>query len=508
MLSTRRQFLITSVAAASAFAGCTLWQDERAKSADTADGGQRRRLIAERRVIEVNGRSASMLGLRQQDGTRGIFLDPDERFIVDLDNQMSDTTIIHWHGQTPPSAMDGVSDLGISPIQPAEQRPYEFVARPGTHWMHSHQALQHQQLLAGPLIVRTADDRREDRQEITIFLEDFLFADPMEVLESLQRGEDDSDMPAKQVAATTSSSKQMASMMADRGMARMGAANSMAGMQTAAAMPAMKMDLNDVDFDAYLANERTLEDPEVIHVEKGGKVRLRVINGASSTNFHLELGTLNGTVTAVDGDAVLPLTGSRFGLAMAQRIDILVDLPDSPGAWPVLALREGEAQQTGVILATSGAAVPKLSSRAASAAGPVTFELENRLSAAVPLLTRPVDKQFMLMLGGSMHPYAWTINGRDWENRDPLQVRKGQRVSLTFHNLTMMSHPMHLHGHHFQVVAINGAKFSGAMRDTVHVPPTSKVVVEFDADNEGRWLLHCHNLYHMQTGMMTEVTYV
>jgi len=71
-----------------------------------------------------------------------------------------------------------------------------------------------------------------------------------------------------------------------------------------------------------------------------------------------------------------------------------------------------------------------------------------------------------------------------------------------------MSHPMHLHGHHFQVVSLNGRSFSGARRDTVHVPPLSKVTVAFDADNAGRWLLHCHNLYHMETGMMTELAYV
>jgi FtsP/CotA-like multicopper oxidase with cupredoxin domain len=74
-------------------------------------------------------------------------------------------------------------------------------------------------------------------------------------------------------------------------------------------------------------------------------------------------------------------------------------------------------------------------------------------------------------------------------------------------NHSMMAHPMHLHGHHFQVVGINGRRLSGAMRDTVLVPPMGTVVVEFDADNPGRWLYHCHNLYHMAAGMMSEVVY-
>jgi FtsP/CotA-like multicopper oxidase with cupredoxin domain len=71
----------------------------------------------------------------------------------------------------------------------------------------------------------------------------------------------------------------------------------------------------------------------------------------------------------------------------------------------------------------------------------------------------------------------------------------------------MMAHPMHLHGHHFQVVGLNGAPVNGAVRDTVLVPVNGSVTIAFDANNPGRWLFHCHNLYHMATGMMTEVAY-
>jgi len=150
----------------------------------------------------------------------------------------------------------------------------------------------------------------------------------------------------------------------------------------------------------------------------------------------------------------------------------------------------------------------KVSGTAVEQAGAVTFDQERRLSALAPLAPRPADAEFMLMLTGSMHPYAWGINGKGWDNRDTVKVRAGQRVAITFHNMTMMSHPMHLHGHHFQVVAFNGQPFQGASRDTVLVPPMAKVTVAFDADNPGRWLMHCHNEYHMEAGMMTEVAYV
>src|SRR5207248_3056174 len=74
-------------------------------------------------------------------------------------------------------------------------------------------------------------------------------------------------------------------------------------------------------------------------------------------------------------------------------------------------------------------------------------------------------------------------------------------------NHSIMAHPMHLHGHAFQVVALNGAPLGGAVRDTVLVPPMGSVTIAFDADNPGRWAFHCHNLYHMMTGMMTELAY-
>src|SRR6266852_878608 len=92
-------------------------------------------------------------------------------------------------------------------------------------------------------------------------------------------------------------------------------------------MPAMdmslpggsQMDLNDVHYDAFLANDRTLADPEIVHVERGGRIRLRIINGASSSQFWIDLGELNGRVVATDGHPVQPVTGSRFPIAPAPR---------------------------------------------------------------------------------------------------------------------------------------------------------------------------------------------
>ena len=97
-----------------------------------------------------------------------------------------------------------------------------------------------------------------------------------------------------------------------------------------------------------------------------------------------------------------------------------------------------------------------------------------------------------------------TINGAVHGEHTPLQGKIGDRIELMFMNPTMMMHPMHLHGHAFQVVNINGKAINGAMRDTVYVPPMAMVTVALDAGEAARWMLHCHHMPHLSTGMMTE----
>lgn len=474
---SRRRFLATAAAlGTSRFS--VAHADATTRAAATA-------LIAGRRTIDVRGKPASVFGIQQSNGVPGLTLRAGQSFQVRLENQADEPTIVHWHGQTPPADQDGVVDTGLaSLIVQGSSHAYDFLPRAGTHWMHSHHGLQEQLLMAAPLIVHTETDIREDMQEVVVLLHDFTFRPASQVLAELA--------PASAMARHG-----MAMPAPQTGMAMAGHAMPMSG----------TADLNDVDYDAYLANDRTLDDPLVVRTERGGRVRLRLINGASSTAFWIDLGALDGTLIAVDGDAVRPVTARRLPITEAQRLDIMVRLPSGGGSFPVLAQREGDRQRTGIILATPGATVAKLTGQAGEAVPALDLTLERRLMAATPLTQRRVDVVHRVVLTGTMQPYVWSINGRSWANHQPLQVRSGQRVALQFLNNTTMAHPMHLHGHHFQVVAIDGNPIDGAMRDTVLVPPEGTVTVAFDADNPGRWLLHCHNLYHMATGMMTEVAY-
>ena len=181
--------------------------------------------------------------------------------------------------------------------------------------MHSHFGLQEQDLLAAPLIIREASLKGRDLQEVVVLFGDFSWKTPEEIFSGLR--------------------------------------------QPAGGMAAMHMDhagadLNDVDYDAYLANDRTLDDPAVIAVERGGRVRLRLINGGSSTNFTIDLGSIRGSLVAVDGNPIVAVEASRFPLGIAQRADIELTLPAGGQAVPVLALGEGTAMRAGIILKPPG----------------------------------------------------------------------------------------------------------------------------------------------------------
>lgn len=478
-------------------------------------------LVAESRVIDVDGKAATVFGVAGPGGRQGVVLEPGERFSAILRNRLGTATIVHWHGQTPPPEQDGVASTGyVSPILDGESATYDFVPRPGTHWMHSHQGLQEQRLLAAPLIVRTPDDAALDAQEVVVMLHDFSFRDPEEILAGLtgMAAGGGMDHGSKNGGSMNGGSMNNGAMnhgsmdqggMDHAGMSGMEGMEGMSGPGAAGhAMPGMDngaADLNDIRYDAFLANDRTLSDPEIVRVERNGKVRLRVINGATASNFWLDLGALTGTLIAVDGNEVVPIEASRFPLAMAQRLDIVVTVKD--GAFPILAQLEGATARTGIVLATPDAAVPKVSSEAEKPVPAVDLSLESRLRALYPLGDAAADIRHDVELGGSMMPFRWTMDGRVWSNRKMLPVRGGKRIAIGFTNPSPMSHPMHLHGHHFQVVEIDGRAVAGAVRDTVLVMPGGSVRVAFDADNPGRWLIHCHNLYHMVTGMMTEVVY-
>ena len=153
-------------------------------------------LQVQRRSIEVKGKPASILAVRQPDGTPGLVTAVGRQFRVRLENKLNVPTLMHWHGLTPPWQQDGVPGISGPPIPPGGSADYDFPLRfGGTFWMHSHQGLQEQELLAAPLIIHDERDR-PDQQEVVVMLADFSFTPPEKIFENLRKGGSMAGMPA------------------------------------------------------------------------------------------------------------------------------------------------------------------------------------------------------------------------------------------------------------------------------------------------------------------------
>lgn len=424
--------------------------------------------VVEKKIV-LNGKEAVILSVEQPDGTLGLTGEKGQLFNVRLENTLSIPTSIHWHGLILPNDQDGVAFITQYPLYPGQSYVYQFpLLQAGTFWMHSHLGLQEQRLLTAPLILHDPEEANLADQEVIMLLNDFSFKSPEEIYEDLK-------------------------------------CNCKIRMSTSTEMRGP--DIVDVNYDAFLANHHTLESPEIVPVEPGKKIRLRIINGSSATNFFIALAPLQADIIAVDGSRTQPLAGSLFELGVAQRIDLLFTIPEQGGAFPILAQGEGTDMQTGIILATKNSTIPVLSSKTLEKAGRLTNAQEFKLSALHPLSPKNPQQKTILTLNGDMAKYIWTLDGKAWPETNPLVVEKGQRIEITLKNETTMIHPMHLHGHVFQVTAINDKPINGALRDTVLVPPHSTLSIQFDADNPGVWPFHCHVLYHLEAGMLTVLRY-
>jgi FtsP/CotA-like multicopper oxidase with cupredoxin domain len=437
------------------------------------------------RILDINGKAAKVFGVTVDGKLGGLYTRFGGDFTARVTNQITEPTLLHWHGLTPPLAQDGVPGLSGPLMAPGETRDYRFAnTRTGTHWMHSHVGLQEQILLAAPLIVAEDGAALVDEQEHVVMLHDFTFRDPQEILAELQGG---------------------GGLHAGHNMAAMEKADPHAGHNMGDKPPILSM-ASDIAYDAMLANDRTLADPEIVKAEKGGRFRLRIINGAAASNMWIELGALQGELIAVDGNSIRPVRGNRFPLAIAQRADVRLELPQGSGAYPIYFTVEGSDLRSGIILKSGDAQITKLPERGETATN-LDIRIEPYLRSIAELPDNPVARTDIIMLTGGDQNYQWGFNGKPMMHDTLVTVREGERYELVMHNMTSMAHPMHLHGHYFRVVAINGQRFKGAIRDTILVPPGDQVTIQYDADNPGNWAFHCHHLYHMNSGMMAAISY-
>jgi multicopper oxidase len=380
-----------------------------------------------------------------------------ERLRVTVENRLPEETTIHWHGVPVPFAMDGVPGVTQRPVPPGGSFVYDFVAEPaGTYLYHSHVGLQLDTGLFAPLIFEERSPHVPYEREYTLLFQDLLPGEP--------------EMPG-----------------AGRGPGMMG-----------------RMRDDGPEYLALLINGKPPQDPAVFEIARGERVRLRLVNPSSSHTYRVAIAAHRMTVTHADGRPVQPVEVDALEMGQGERYDVIVE-GDEPGVWTIAgASLTGGPAAARALLRYSGseARVPAQGEVPAGLRGGKLLTLDDLVSLETTgEPARAPDRMFDLALRhGMMMAGGWNIDGQRYPDADPLPIRQGERVRVNMVNMSMGLHPMHLHGHFFRV--------GNVIKETVMVPPRmGRRSFEFTADNPGDWFFHCHNLYHMESGMARVFSY-
>ncbi|MGE4131218.1 MAG: multicopper oxidase domain-containing protein [Bdellovibrionales bacterium] len=445
---------------------------------------------------------------------------------------------IHWHGILLPNEMDGVPYVTTPPIKSGSTYVFRFPIRQhGTYWYHSHTGLQEQKGVLGAFIIHPAKKQIQADRDLVVILSDWTDENPDQVLRNLRKDGDYYLIKKHNVRSWWGALKagELGHYVSNQWMRMPG------------------MDLSDVGYDAFLINGKR-NSVLLADAKPGERVRLRMINAGASTYFRVAVGQQPLKVISADGIDIQPTFAREILIGMAETYDVLLTIPKGKH----LELRATAQDVTGYASAVIGSSGEI--ERAADLPAPDPYEPMNHMGhmsmdsmnhdvkhnekptnggqdhsahhghqmmgkmtpkqdkiidqltvdqiSSIGKTLFPADKnthEVRLVLGGSMERYVWHLNGKAIYQDRTIDVNEGDVIRIIFENDTMMHHPMHLHGHFFRV--LNSFGMTSPLKHTVDVPPHGARTIEFLANEPGQWLLHCHNLYHMKTGMARVVKY-
>lgn len=444
---------------------------------------------------------------------------------VTVDNRLPAETTVHWHGIRLRNAADGVPGVTQEPIAPGSTYVYEFtVPDPGTYFFHPHVGVQLDRGLYAPLIVDDPDEPGKYDAEWVVVLDDWVDGTgttPDAIFGKLVSGGGASPGPGPGAGAdgmgmgmgmgsmgmgmgsmgTAPNASPSMGMHGPGGMGpgHMGGSGSTGGSGGTGRPGGMMMgpapwgDAGDIAYPHHLVNGRVPADPTVFTGTAGQRVRIRVVNAASDTIYTFALGGHRMTVTHTDGHPVEPAETGAFYIGMGERYDVVVTLGD--GAFPLVAVPFGKTGTAFAVVRTAAGPAPSPGTRPRELGGDVLIGSRLRPADSSRLPDTAPESTVALTLNGQMHPYRWGINGAAYGSNTPLMGGAGQRLRIRATNMTMMTHPLHLHGPAFALAG------SGLRKDTVLLAPMESRELDLDPD-VGRWMAHCHNVYHAEAGMM------
>jgi len=550
-LLDRRQLLRRAALGASTLA-LPAWATRISAGAPTLSGADITLRIA-RQTMTVDGHPTRAIGINGSAPAPLIRLREGQKARIHVQNTLDEDSSLHWHGLLVPADMDGVPGVSFPGIAPGQSFTYEFpVRQAGTYWYHSHSGLQEQAGLYGPIVIdpATTDPIASDREHV-IMLSDHSALAPEAILRKLKQQPGYFNYQRQTLAGLLAGKDQPLKDRMAWGKMRMDPA-----------------DIADVTASTYtyLINGHGPADNWTGLFAPGEAIRLRFINAAAMTSFNVRIPGLRFTVVQADGLSIRPIDVDEFQIGVAETYDAIVR-PTEDRAFTIVGEsidRSGMARATLAPRVGMTAEVPPLRPRPLATmpdmgimdmagmempgmemdhgsmrdfANAPTVKADPGVQTIAPM---PVDRtdfpgqgltnvghkvlvyrdlialdrnpdvrapsrSLDIHLTGNMERFMWSFDGVKMSDmHTPFPFRLGERVRVTLINDTMMGHPIHLHGHYFELVTGHGDH--APRKHTVMVQPGGKLSFDLTADAEGDWAFHCHMLYHMASGMMRTVS--
>ena len=471
---------------------------------------------------------------------------------IAVTNRLKEDTSIHWHGLIVPFQMDGVPGVSFPGIAPGETFVYDFpVRQSGTYWYHSHSGMQEAVGHYGPIVIDPAgSDPVQATREHVIILSDWSPIHPHILLKRLKQNGGYFNMQRQTLAGLLAGQDQSLGERLQWGAMRMD-----------------PTDVSDVTGSTYsfLVNGHGTAENWTGLFTPGERVRLRIINASAMTNFNVRLPGLPMTVVQCDGQNVQPVETDEFQIGIAETYDVVVQ-PAEAKPYGLIAEaidRSGLVRATLAPRIGMTAPVPPLRARPLLGMKDMGMDMSGmdhggmdghamkmrdpavapqvRMGPGVATLSpmpvdrtadrptglehvahrvltyadlksltpnsdrRPPSRTLDIHLTANMERYMWSFDGvKLSDGAQPIAFRHMERVRVNLINDTMMPHPIHLHGHFFELVT--GAGDHNPRKHSVNVLPGGKVSFDLTADALGDWAFHCHMLLHMHAGMMRVVT--
>ena len=475
-----------------------------------------------------------------------------QRARLHVTNTLAEDSSIHWHGLLVPFQFDGVPGVSFPGIRPGERFTYDFpIRQSGTYWWHSHSGLQEQAGHYGPIIVESADpDPRYDRDYV-VLLSEFTPLHPHDIMRKLKVGEhyfqrdmltaSEGTMPGamrrmwgkmrmnpRDISDVTGSTYtflinghgpqddlQFAFVPGER--VRLRVINGSAMTFFNLRIPGVPMtviqadgqDVDEVEVDEFQIGVAETYDvivspPAGSHAIVAEAMDRSGMGIASLTSHKGHIATPPPlrqipTLTMADMGMMDHSAHSGSGMASMEGMDhsmrdtsaLPADVEAGPGVDMVAPMPMDRMDFPGLGLDTVSHRVLRYTDLRARRMNP----------------HREIDREMEIHLTGNMERYMWSFDGRKFTavTDDPIRFGYDERVRVKLVNQTMMAHPIHLHGHFFELV--NGADhMHQPLKHTVVLHPGEPATFDLTANEPGDWAFHCHLLYHMHAGMMQVVT--